>query len=126
MILEGPPNPSRLAMVGKDHEGHPRLVTKDTRREASKRFHLARALDFLPTADAPGMLRLITGAHTWDQQASRAFAAELLAPAVTLRSSVGPSVSTEQVDDLANDFKVSSWVIEHQLANHGISWIDAS
>ncbi len=113
-------------MVGKDHEGFPRLVVKESRREASRRFRLARALFFLPSADAPATLRLVTGAYTWDQRASRAFAAELLAPAAALRSLVGDNISTEQIDDLATDFNVSSSVIEHQIANHRIGWIEAT
>ena len=126
IVLDGCSNPSKLAMVGKDHEGYPRLVAKESRREASKRFRLARALYSLPSADATATLRLVTGAYTWDQRASRAFAAELLAPAAALRSSVGDHISTEQIDDLAYEYSVSSSVIAHQIANHRIGWIEAS
>ena len=60
-----------------------------------------------------------------DRQAqSRAFAAEFLAPAEALRRSLsdGP-VEPEQVDDLASEFCVSSYVIRHQIENHKLATI---
>ena len=117
VILEGPRNPSRLAMVGKDRGGHPRLVVNRSRHETSRRFRIARGLYFLSSADHPNT-RLITGAHTWDQRASRAFAAELLAPAAAVHAEIADDeISDELIDDLASKFNVSSWVIEYQLTN---------
>ena len=120
IILEGPPNPSRLAMIGRDGAGYPRLVTNQSRHTTSRRFRIARSLYFLSSADYPSTPRLITAAHTWDQRASRAFAAELLAPAAVLRTAIADQLSDELIDDLASKFNVSSWVIEHQLANQDI------
>jgi len=121
IILEGPPNPSRLAMIGTDGAGYPRLVTNQSRHVTSRRFRIARSLYFLPAVDHPSTRRLITGAHTWDQRASRAFAAELLAPAAAVRTEIADDeISDELIDDLAGKFNVSSWVIEHQLANQDI------
>jgi Zn-dependent peptidase ImmA (M78 family) len=64
---------------------------------------------------------LVTNAHTWIQQASRAFAAELLAPINALRARVPREVEARNyvtlVDELASHFEVSSRVIEHQLEN---------
>ena len=68
--------------------------------------------------------RLVTKAYTWDQRASRAFAAELLSPADALRDEVHDGVSPAKVDELAHKFRVSPWVIEHQLKNHRIGWTE--
>jgi hypothetical protein len=89
-------------------------------REDSRRFSLARGLfhGLYSCAESP---RLVSNAHTWDQRASRAFAAELLAPTVALLDQVGDQVDGEQIDSLADEFKVSSRVIEHQLQNAGIA-----
>jgi len=118
IFLEGPSNPSRLAMVGKDGAGYPLLVANHSRHETSRRFRIARGLYFLPSADHPSTRRLITGAHTWDQRASRAFAAELLAPAAVVHTEMaGDEISDELIDDVASKFIVSSWVIKYQLTN---------
>lgn len=89
---------------------------------AGKRFLLARALGeyMTRTEAAPALL----GTRDTPRQAeSRAFAAEFLAPSKWLRSSVGTArtVDPEAVDELAQEAGVSSWVIRHQLANHGIT-----
>ena len=81
-----------------------------------ERFRLARAL-FLHQFAAPGR-RLVTAAHTWDQQASRAFAAEFLAPAAALARHVGARISLRDIDELAEEYQVSPLVIEHQIENH--------
>ncbi len=120
IVLEERPNSPLFAMVGKDQAGRPRLVANSSRYEESRRFRLARGLYFLPSADQPDTRRLITGAHTWDQRASRAFAAELLAPAKLVYAELGDEISDERINDLAHKLRVSSWVIEHQFANHSI------
>ena len=89
---------------------------------AGKRFLLARALGeyMTRTEAAPALL----GTRDTPRQAeSRAFAAEFLAPSKWLRSRVGTArtVDPEAVDELAQEAGVSSWVIRHQLANHGIT-----
>jgi hypothetical protein len=126
IIIERPGTLSRFTMVGKDKEGIPRIVSDHIAPPASRRFRLARSLYFLPSADAEEPTRLATGAYTWDQRASRAFAAEVLAPAKVLRAQVGDSASMDDVDRLADEYGVSSWVIERQLVNHGIASIDVS
>lgn len=82
-----------------------------------ERFRLARALFLRHFAAAPGP-RLVTAAHTWDQRASRAFAAELLAPAAALAEHVGTRVSWRDIDELADEYQVSPLAIEHQIENH--------
>lgn len=57
----------------------------------------------------------------WSQRASRAFAAELLAPAEELAARATGRVTYDQVAELASEFQVSQMVIEHQLTNHRIA-----
>ncbi len=83
---EPPPHadgvPTRInALVGPDASGGPRLIPSVVPgRSESSRFLLGRALFFAFPADAPPPRRLLTRASAWSQRASRAFAAELLAP----------------------------------------------
>ena len=81
------------------------------------RFRLARALFLHHFGAAPGR-RLVTSAHTWDQRASRAFAAEFLVPAAALAGQVGPRISPQDIDELADHYEVSQRVVEHQIENH--------
>jgi len=124
IILEGSAAPSLNALVGRDSHGHPRVVEKPGRPD-SRQYSLARALYFVPDAEACISPRLITRSFTWDQQASRAFAAELLAPAEALRRLVDERNTDESIADIAQVFNVSSWVIEHQLENHSIAALDS-
>jgi hypothetical protein len=91
------------------------------RLDVSKRFVVARGLaDFFA-----GRLRdpvLLSSAETQRQQLGRAFAAELLAPARLLRQRLsGELVTPDEIDDLANEFNVSTHVIEHQIGNHHLA-----
>jgi hypothetical protein len=121
LILEGTSTVS--ALVAKDPGGEPRLVGPPLGHWA-ERFRLARSLYFLTDATKPVCPRLVTRAYTWDQRASRAFAAELLAPAECLRGWVGSVVSADDVDQLARHFDVRPNLIEHQIKNHQLAWID--
>jgi len=72
--------------------------------------------------DSPEGPLLLSSVPTRLQQQSRAFAAELLAPAELIRPRlVGDEVSQEQVGDLAAEFDVSPYVIEHQIQNHRLA-----
>jgi Zn-dependent peptidase ImmA (M78 family) len=74
---------------------------------------------YAPTG--PSNLRLVTRANDWQQAASRAFAAELLAPAEALAARLQDPVDWETAAaDLAREFQVSEWVIHHQAENHGL------
>ena len=96
----------------------PRPSRPDTQRASST--HAACITDCSPAGLSQ---RLVTRAFTWDQQASRAFAAELLAPR-------GPRRSTPEradraaVEQLAQEFVASSKVIENQLENAGVAIVD--
>ncbi|MFP4500117.1 MAG: ImmA/IrrE family metallo-endopeptidase [Candidatus Hydrogenedentota bacterium] len=88
----------------------------------SRRFAFARA--FFECLTAQRFPRLVTRGATYTQKESRAFAAELLAPADTLRERItGDTVSLDEIADLAEDFSVSSMVIEHQITNHKIATV---
>ena len=92
-------------------------------RETTQRFLRARALgDYLGRAtDTPAIL---SGLATDRQAQSRAFAAEFLAPAEDLRRKLGgKQVSADEVDDLAHEFDVSSYVVRHQIENHSLAQI---
>ena len=92
--------------------------------ETTERFLLARSL-FLEANSMVVERRLVTSSHTWDQRASRAFAAELLAPADALRDRInGNSVSSRDVAQYADEFMVDPVLIERQLENHALARID--
>lgn len=85
----------------------------------AQRFLLARALhhwQFVTSADAE--VRLLTHARDWQQSASRAFAAELLAPARALAVRLRGESGWEFQSQLADEFQVDAKVIAHQLENH--------
>ena len=60
-----------------------------------------------------------------EQRASRAFAAEFLAPAAGLSWHIGERVSHSEVDHLAEHYEVGPSVIVHQIQNHRLVWINA-
>ena len=94
---------------------------------AGNRFRLARSI-FLRHFTDSGRThrRLATEAHTWEQRASRAFAAEFLAPAAGLARHLGGRASPSEIDGLADLYGVSSWAIRHQIDNHRLAWIKDS
>ena len=93
--------------------------------EPGGRFLLARSL-FMENASRAGC-RLVTNSHSWDQRASRAFAAEFLAPASALSKRIsGGSVTEREVDHLAEEFGVGSRLIRRQIENHALAKLDRS
>jgi hypothetical protein len=100
--------------------GRPELLSPPKKTPERERFLLARGLFALlsgATADAP---RALTGAGTKLQATSRAFAAELLAPANELRTRLSDDGDDEQIEELAAELGVGVPVIELQIANHGL------
>ena len=93
------------------------------RGETGRRFLLARALgDYLGRLE-PGPA-ILSSLATSRQAQSRAFAAEFLVPTEALRRRLsGAPAEPEQVDDLASEFGVSSYVIRHQIENRGLAAI---
>lgn len=86
---------------------------------AQKRFAATRAM-FLGWAGASGSSRLVTGAKTRDQQASRAFAAELLAPVAYLRAKAGDKkrLTPDRLTGIASELDVSLAVLQYQAQNN--------
>jgi hypothetical protein len=122
-LLTTPSKPASLidAMVDRSPSGAAVVVAPADCGFRQERFRLARALFLHHFAPAPGAApgrRLVTAAHTWDQRASRAFAAEFLAPAAALARHVGARISLRDIDELADEYQVSPVVIEHQIENH--------
>lgn len=102
-------------------KGDAPLVVTRPRRLTALRFDQARALYALLSMDGP---RLVTAGFDPDQQASRAFAAELLAPAEYLRSRVKSRfVDQERLQQLATALKVDTQLIRHQVENHELATI---
>lgn len=117
LLLEG--------MVTRDDNSNFAFAFSATREE-SKRFLFCRALaDVLTTPETSSVL---TKARSWRQQRGRAFAAEFLAPSSAIRERVSSHVILEEdIDRLAKEFGVSSFVIAHQIDNHSIApiWSEA-
>ncbi len=126
-------NPVRISHNGMDLEGlvgisaqteKPVIIDPGSREGWARRFLLARSAFFTVTGTL-GQGRLLTRAVTRSQRASRAFAAELLAPASALAERAGGIVSSDEVTALCEEFGVNPLLIEHQLLNHGIGTISA-
>ena len=119
------PTRSVRAAVGWRQGREPVVAGPVLPRKDSQRFLEARGLYHAAHACGQGP-RLITAAHTWDQQASRVFAAELLAPRAGLLADI-PSELNMSAEDwealtarLSKKYLVSMQVIEHQLENAGV------
>ena len=95
------------------------------RGESSTRFLIARALGDYLGRSSPGH-GMLSSLATDSQAQSRAFAAEFLAPAESLRWRIaGDSVDIEQADDLGREFGVSTELIRRQIQDHGLARIGA-
>lgn len=117
--------PSRaiLAAVGWRGGHEPVVAGPKPSHPNTQRFLEARGLFQVMIGCSLGP-RLVTRAHTWDQQAARSFAAELLAPQEALAEhatpDMGPDERVELQEKLASRFKVSTEVVRLQLQNHGV------
>ena len=90
--------------------------------DTGKKFGLCRALAEVLSPVQSGAL--LTQSHSERQQLNRAFAAEFLAPSDSLRQKVTRQiVDDEEIDDLADEFGVSPFVIKHQIENHRIGYL---
>lgn len=110
------------AALTQSAEGAPVAIVGDAGTDAN-RFRIARSAflhHFAPSGRTHR--RLVTEAHTWEQRASRAFAAELLAPAAGLARHLGRKASPLQTDELAHRFGVSSEAVRRQIENHRLGW----
>ncbi|CAG0981759.1 hypothetical protein PHYC_01803 [Phycisphaerales bacterium] len=103
-------------IVGKSDSGDVQVVGPTVAYEEDERFRVARGLFHVAVAGALGP-RLVTDAFTWDQRASRAFAAELIAPQQALKARAGRWADRDTIRNLARDFRASTILIEKQLTN---------
>jgi hypothetical protein len=105
------------AVVDRSREGASVVITPPVNTPGG-RFGIARSIFLRHFSGSGTERRLVTEAHSWDQRASRAFAAEFLAPASGLSSRIQGSGSLSQIDELAGEYDVSPLVIAHQIVNH--------
>lgn len=111
------------ALVGWVGDSDARVVGPAPPREDNARFLIARGL-YQALNGCAGGARLLTRASTWDQQAGRAFAAELLAPQEALAQSARSDMDFDErkayLEDAAKRFNVSELLIDRQLQNQGV------
>ncbi|MGY4198949.1 hypothetical protein [Bradyrhizobium sp. USDA 4520] len=90
-------------------------------KETKRRFAGARAIFSAWTAEDSTEARLLTSALTRDQQANRAFAAELTAPQSIIQSHAkNGRLSTSSLFDLAAELQISTDVIAKRASDLGI------
>jgi len=97
------------------------LIAKE--RDSSRKFAFVRSIyDYLQLKQ--GDLAVVTRSHSQLQQASRAFAAEFLAPSRLLKKEIAAEyVGWDEISDLAEKFGVAELVVEHQIVNHRLARI---
>jgi hypothetical protein len=116
----GVPEGRVLALVGWRANQVPVVATRRSGRPSTARFLGARALYLAlrGTADGP---RLVTDARTWDQRASRAFGAELLAPRAGVKKLLAEHEARFGREDaevyVAEHYGVSPMALRHQDDN---------
>lgn len=111
------------AVMGVDGQSSAGFVVKSG-HPTSVRFSFCRAL-YAYLAEPDRTCALVTEAATESQQRNRAFAAEFLAPASGLAQHIrNRVVHPDEVEDLADRFGVSSYVVEHQIDNHHLAGLD--
>jgi hypothetical protein len=116
--------PEIKAITGWTDNGDPIVASLANINSQNRRFLEARAL-FLACYQCQGGPRLVSTAHTWSQRASRAFAAEFLAPQSEIVERWERGKRTwKQFRALANEFDVSTKVIQYQLQNAGANSLD--
>lgn len=99
---------------------HYMQVGVQKRLPTQRRFHACRAI-YLAWHSIDGQEAGITVAKTRRQQASRAFAAELLAPAELLRERAGQhGLTPDDIGVIANEFGCPESVLTRQAENHRI------
>jgi hypothetical protein len=90
-------------------------------KEIKRRFAGARAIFSAWASESLNEIRLLTSAVTRDQQANRAFAAELTAPKEIIRSRAkNRRLSLSAVFDLAAELQIGADVVKKQALNNGI------
>ena len=117
---EHPPGGKVRAVVGWASNQEAIMAGPKPSRPDNLRFLQARGF-FHAACNCGRGARLITDAYTWDQQAARAFAAELLAPRTALASEAALHPGDDVIERLSEKYAVSALLVEHQLENANIS-----
>jgi len=113
------------ALVDVNEKGSPGFLI-EKRQEEARKFALCRGLFEYLTSDT-GASALLSTTRSERQKRNRAFAAEFLAPAALLKEHLrGETLAEEEVDDVAEVFGVSSYVIRHQIDNHHLARLTMS
>jgi hypothetical protein len=91
---------------------------------ARRRFAAARGA-YMAWSSEAGSSHLITSTRTRKQQASRAFAAEILAPFDYIRTRAGGSaISMFRVEEIATELEASPAVVRWQAQNNNLEVVD--
>lgn len=88
--------------------------------EPKRRFAAARAVFSGWSAEDTAEGRFLTSAVTRDQQANRAFAAELTAPLALIRKRARRGLSQNDLFELAGELQIGTDVVAKQASNNGI------
>lgn len=125
LIVNDSQLPGAIAAVcGTNRTNSPVFVMHPIRREENLKFAFCRSLYNYLFSDQSS-LSLVTGSHLESQKGNRAFAAEFLVPADSLRKLVTrEEVGQEEIDELAAEFNVSPMVVRHQIENHEIAQVN--
>jgi hypothetical protein len=71
-----------------------------------------------------GRFAVVSGVRTDRQQMNRAFAAEFLVPHEMLKNELsGAMIGEDEIEDLALEYGVSTFVVRHQIENHQLAQI---
>jgi hypothetical protein len=101
-----------------DHAARIALVQENERH---RRFAAARGIFAAWTSEERQESRFLTPSVTRDQQANRAFAAEILAPYAYIRSQAKRGrISQDRIFELASDLNIGSDVVWKQAQNKGL------
>jgi hypothetical protein len=101
-------------------EGSDIRANVPARSMRQKRFRTCRAT-YLGWRASNGTDVAVTPAETWRQQASRAFAAELLAPSKLIQERYGRTgLNSVTIERLASEWLCPPRIIVHQANNHKI------
>ncbi len=112
------------SLIGQTSKGEILSAGPHAPLEQGRRFLVARSL-YHAIASTRSSQRLVTDAFSWDQQASRAFAAELLIPQQAIKNRISHSVADQSlIIALASEYVVSTFVVERQLQNMRIPIAD--
>lgn len=102
-------------------EGDSLVVSVKKRHPTGRRFALARIVGDHLLAGAGDRLLPVTDAATDRQKFQRAFAQAFLCPFEALKSHLGSEVPDDDfIEDAAQHFEVSSWLVRSALINHGV------